>query len=227
MPKARAAALPPAASKTRRRSKEDSRLRDVLCSDIEDMPGTSVQSGSRYVATALTSRVNLGSSACRPAGPFMFSQGSECRSRDSKGACTVCGTTPLVSIAVRINSSASMLPSRRGPSSRPRSGCRCRSGHTGGFTPLSGPREPGDIPLPDLRGAVGDQLRFHLRRMGGLTSPLTALPGLPQDPVHRRGRTPVMARVHFPRPDLSGRQFGVLRTVQQLKHCGPFSSRQS
>ena len=54
-----------------------------------------------------------------------------------------------------------------------------------------------NVPRPHLRGLVGEELGFDVRRVGGLTAPFPALAGVTGDAVHRRRGAQVGAGVEL------------------------------
>src|SRR6266536_350355 len=92
------------------------------------------------------------------------------------------------------------------------------------FVPDSfcGSFQSGDIPGPDLAGAVGDEFGPDPRGVGGQAAAFADLAGGAGDPVHRGDRAPVPAFVELTRPHLRDREVSVGRAGQQLEDLGSF-----
>jgi hypothetical protein len=75
-----------------------------------------------------------------------------------------------------------------------------------------------DVPRPALVRPGRPQLRLGLGRMGPLPAPFATLARIAQDPVHRRDRAQIRARVEQPGPHLGDRQIDMLRLVQHRQH---------
>ena len=81
-----------------------------------------------------------------------------------------------------------------------------------------GPFQFRDVPGPYLVRAVGHQLGFLLRRVGGLGAALPGLAALAQQPVHGGLRAQVDAAVQQDRVHLAGGLVGELRRVQHREN---------